>query len=142
MIPNKIKVGGVEYAVTETPVVIVDSSTEYAGVCHYETHHIELLGTLGKDRKEQTLVHEMIHAALFESGLLEHDEDLVKRLGITMHQILKDNDFSCFYRGKNEVQLNMGEIVGVQFNRRLREQQQKEIQALFAEKPTDLDRQL
>ena len=48
---------------------------------------------LYKDRKEQVLVHEVLHGCFWEAGIEEQDEDVINRVSIVLHQILKENDF-------------------------------------------------
>jgi len=94
MILDKIKVAGIDYEVEEVDVVILEGNTNYAGSCLYIESKIELLKDLPITKKEQTLVHEIIHACLFEAGFNEHDEYLVNRLGIVLYQVLKDNNLN------------------------------------------------
>jgi len=49
---------------------------------------------MSRDKKEQTLLHEMLHACFNEAGFDEQDEDVVNRLGIVLYQVLKDNNLS------------------------------------------------
>ncbi len=90
---KQIKVGGVVYPVVEKENIIIDGDADFLGSCDYKDHIIELRSDTGQARKEQTLVHELVHAMLFESGYGDHDEELVKRLGKMLHQVLQDNDF-------------------------------------------------
>lgn len=94
MIPNKIKVAGIDYHVEEVPVVVIGESTSYAGSCDYENTKIQLLESLPKTRKEQVLVHEILHACFHEAGIHDQDEDLVNRVGAVLYQVLKDNNLT------------------------------------------------
>lgn len=85
---------GVTYPVVEKKDIIIDGDANFIGCCRFKDHTIELLADAGPDRKSETLIHELIHAMMFEAGYDDHDEDLVKRLGKILHQVLKDNDFS------------------------------------------------
>lgn len=93
---NQIKVGGVTYPVVEKKDIVIDGDANFIGCCRFKDHTIELLADAGPDRKAETLIHELIHAMLFEAGYDEHDEELVKRLSKILHQVLQDNDFSFF----------------------------------------------
>lgn len=64
------------------------------GECTYEEASIKLWSGLSEQKKEQTLIHEMLHAVFHESGFEDHDEDEVNRLSITLYQVLKSNDFA------------------------------------------------
>ena len=89
-IPNSIKVAGVRYEVVDKEIVEIEGSTFYNGACNYDEAQILLLDSLTGDRKEQVFVHELTHAIFFEAGFEEQDEDMVNRLGIVLHQVLKD----------------------------------------------------
>ncbi|CAM3730299.1 hypothetical protein MEZE111188_05645 [Mesobacillus zeae] len=82
---------GVEYKVVEVENVIIDGSVNYAGSCSYSASKIEILNSLSETKKEQTLVHEMLHACFNEAGFNEQDEDVVNRVSIVLYQVLKDN---------------------------------------------------
>lgn len=94
MFPNKIQVGGIGYAVQTVPFVEIDQNRNYQGACRPRLAVIEVLNDLAEDRQKQVLAHELIHAMMFEAGINDHDEDMVERLGIVFHQVLKDNDFT------------------------------------------------
>jgi hypothetical protein len=97
MIPNKVKVAGIEYEVIKKSYVEIDNNRNYRGKCDSNLGTIEIAEGMGKDIEEQVFIHELVHACLDQSGYDEHDEDLVSRLGIILHQVLKDNQF---YFGK------------------------------------------
>lgn len=61
------------------------------GECDYDSNTITIDGRLAYDRKFNVLVHELLHAMLFEAGYLDHDEDLVMRLGNVLTLFLLDN---------------------------------------------------
>lgn len=89
-IPKMVIVAGVEYAVNQKDVVIVD--TDYCmGSCSEQDSEILLQESVATRKKEQVFVHELLHACLFEAGYQEHDEELVKKVGNILYQVLKDN---------------------------------------------------
>jgi len=45
---------------------------------------------LSESRKEQTFVHELTHAIFYEAGVEEQDEDMINRVSLVLHQVLKD----------------------------------------------------
>ena len=92
--PEKVIVSGVEYQVKEVDLVVVGDSTSYIGSCDYMSSEIQVIKGLTKTRKEQTLVHEILHACFHEAGFNEQDEDVVNRVGIVLYQVLKDNDLN------------------------------------------------
>lgn len=109
MIPNKVKVAGIEYTVAEKDVVEIGENKNYQGACRFVTSEIEILNSLSESRKEQVFVHELVHAILNEAGYDEHDEDMVNRVGIVLHQVIKDN---YLYFGDKEVLETKGAEVG------------------------------
>ena len=95
MIPKSVNVAGIEFSVNEVETVIIGSNSDYAGSVSYTNGKIELLKELPKTRKEQVLVHEILHAVFFEAGYEEHEEEMISRLGVVLYQVLKDNKL-CF----------------------------------------------
>lgn len=92
---ERIKVGGINYTVE-----LKDLSTrrdeengKEFGWCVFDEDKIEINERLTQSRIEQVLIHELVHAIMYEAGL-EQDEDVVNRIGLVLHQVLKDNDFS------------------------------------------------
>lgn len=94
MIPSEVKVAGVNYQVKEVETVIIDGSTDYAGSCDYFNSEIELVSSLSKTKKEQVLIHEVLHACFHEAGFQEQDEDTINRVSIVLYQVLKENNLN------------------------------------------------
>jgi Zn-dependent peptidase ImmA (M78 family) len=90
MIPNSIKVAGMTYKVEEVPFVEIDGDRNFQGVCLYHESTIRILETLSEARKEQTFVHELTHAIFYEAGFEDQDEDMINRVSLVLHQVLKD----------------------------------------------------
>jgi hypothetical protein len=90
------RVGGIDYSVEVVPQLY--ERHQLYGQVTYKDAHIQIDDSLAKDRANETLIHELLHAMLFEAGYYDHDEELVKRLAAVLHQVLRDNDFS-FVRG-------------------------------------------
>ena len=105
---EKIKIGGMEYQVKE--VKFVEKNGENTlGECCLETAEILINEDISDSRKEQTIVHEMVHAMLFEVGSSEYDnEELGNQLGLIMYQVLKDNDFKL-EKQQAEINLSLGD---------------------------------
>jgi hypothetical protein len=82
-------VGSVDYLVRE--VDGLQRKYESFGQVTYEDCRIEIEPTLAPDRKANVVIHELLHAMLFEAGYDEHDEDQVRRLGNVLTQVLRDN---------------------------------------------------
>lgn len=88
---QNVKVAGIEYKVQVKELVDNDPATY--GSCVYHDAHIEIRKGLSKERAEQTFVHELLHATIFEAGYRSDDyEELVERLSVIWHQVLKEND--------------------------------------------------
>ena len=88
---DKVKIGGIVY-----PIEIVNDfqgETGDWGQTNFKKSKITIDSNLDKQRLNQTLVQEIVHC-IFEEAGLEQEEDKVNRLGIVLHQVLKDNDFS------------------------------------------------
>lgn len=95
----QFRVGSIDYTVAEVDGL----STKYRlyGQVIYGDAHIEIDSAMSVTRKHNVLIHELVHAMLFEAGIEEQDEDLVNRLAHVMHGVLRDNDFA-FIRGEDE----------------------------------------
>lgn len=87
-----IKVAGVNYNVKHVNKLMDDY--DYLGHINYPNNEIKIDEGISEERKAQVLIHEMLHAIFYESGYDEQDEDMINRVGITLHQVLRDNDFS------------------------------------------------
>jgi hypothetical protein len=97
---KKIKVGGIYYDVEYKE--LVSESNAQLGWCRYDKARIEINNTVNEQVQEQTLIHELTHAMFNEAGIdIENEEDVVNKLGLILHQVLQDNDFS--FIGENEV---------------------------------------
>ncbi len=88
---EKLKVAGIEYRIQIKELVDNDPNTY--GSCVYHDAHIEIRKGLSKERTEQTFVHELMHATIFEAGYRGDEyEELVERLSVVLHQVIKEND--------------------------------------------------
>ena len=92
---ERIKVGGIVYKV-EYKELEADEGIQL-GWCKKSQSLIEINNhNVCEQLQEQTIIHEMTHAIFNESGLDlgDDEEDVVNRIGLVLHQVLKDNDFS------------------------------------------------
>jgi hypothetical protein len=89
---KQFRVGGVNYAVEIMPNL--RAIENLYGEVTYHNAKIRIDGDMHRDRTNETLVHELIHAMMFEAGYDEHDEDFVRRFSAMLHQVLLDNDFT------------------------------------------------
>lgn len=89
---KEVKVGGVTYKVE-----IVDDlagSDDCFGAIQYKKSLILLDSNLEEQMHNKTLIHELAHAIFVEAGYNDHEEDMANRIGLVLHQVLKENDFS------------------------------------------------
>jgi IrrE N-terminal-like domain len=89
MIPGTINVAGINYSVMQ--VEGINDRFNTWGQVDYSKGIIEIDSSISKARKEQTLVHEILHACFHDAGFEEQDEDMINRVGIVLYQVLKDN---------------------------------------------------
>jgi hypothetical protein len=101
------RVGTLDYRVTETPDLL--RKHDLFGQVTYDDGLIEIEPTLSEQRKHNVIIHELLHAALFEAGYDEQDEEQVRRLGNVLTQVLRDNDFG-FMREEEEEGDKLGEF--------------------------------
>ncbi|OKL36846.1 ImmA/IrrE family metallo-endopeptidase [Domibacillus mangrovi] len=90
MLPNKVKIGGIKYKIEE--VEGMENEFDILGQILYTRGTIKVDANLAADRKEQVLVHEILHGVFFEAGIEEQDEDMINRVAMILYQVLKDND--------------------------------------------------
>ena len=92
---DKIKVGGIAYDVEFKELDSTDGVQ--LGWCDYAKSKIEINNhNVSEQKQEQTIIHEMTHAIIHEAGLDlgDDEEDVVNKVGLVLHQVLKDNDFN------------------------------------------------
>ena len=91
---ESIKVAGITYDV-EFKELEIDEGMQL-GWCKFAESKIEINNhKVSEQKQKQTLIHEMTHAIFNEAGIeLEDEENIVNKVGIVLHQVLKDNDFS------------------------------------------------
>jgi hypothetical protein len=93
------RVGTIDYEVTETPDLL--RKHDLMGQVTFDDGIIEIEPLLSQQRKQNVLIHELLHACLYEAGYDEQDEEQVRRLGNVLTQVLRDNDFE-FMRDEDE----------------------------------------
>lgn len=88
-LPSKVQVGGVPYEVH--PVRRLRDDEGVLGRCMCHLQYIELDQDLSTDAMAATLLHEVIHAILYQSGHDDHAEPQVRALGYGLLAFLRDN---------------------------------------------------
>lgn len=88
----KLNILGTDYAIFEISPVSRDECL--LGKIDYLQNVIYLEGNLSKDAKNQTLMHEIIHAICGQLGFydLNEDETTIQGLATGIYQVLKQND--------------------------------------------------
>jgi Zn-dependent peptidase ImmA (M78 family) len=88
---KQLKVGGAVYTVNEVKGLV--SKVSMYGNVDFSDCIIQIDANISDERKEQTLIHEMLHAVHFEDGYdpSEQDEDMINRTANVLHQVIVDN---------------------------------------------------
>lgn len=87
-IPEKVKIAGIPYTVKFMDRV--DNREDIGGLQVSAAQEIHIKNSLGKEHIEMVFLHECLHA-LYEHMCLEHDEDIIRKLGHALHMFIKDN---------------------------------------------------
>lgn len=93
MIPESVRIGGVEYVVKYTPNLNDGVNMAY-GRISYEDCTIELSDTVGKghEKRCRILWHEILHGIREHAGLeIENEEAIVDMFSKGIYQVLQDN---------------------------------------------------
>jgi len=102
MIPEKIKIGGIEYTVKMVDEVDENDNNIDGKICFHH-QEIRIKKGMGKDYTVKVLIHEIIHGILNHCVInkWEGDEEecFVEKFAHALHQVLKDNRFDFFVKG-------------------------------------------
>ena len=97
-IPKKIKIGGFIWTIEENQDVALEGNM--FGSTHYRTQKLFLEKESTQQKKEQCLLHEIMHAIWWQTGLNERykekreiEEEIIQTLSNGIYQVLKDNKF-------------------------------------------------
>ena len=85
------KIGTSHYSVKETAGLI--AKQELFGHVAFTDNQIEIEESLCDQRKQNVIVHEVVHAILYEAGYDEQNKEQVIRIGNVLTQVLRDNIF-------------------------------------------------
>ena len=93
---KKIRVGGIDYDVSVKDLSHCDPPELIRLGNHNEADmKIEISDRLPRQKRNQTFIHEMLHAVVCESGaVIGNEEDVVNQMGLVLYQVLRDNDLS------------------------------------------------
>lgn len=91
---DSIKIGGITYAIKREEIEC-NNGIQFGEIDYGKTQITINDVKVVRQKQDQTLMHEMIHAIMHEAGLdeLNNDETVVNQLGIVLYQVLKENDF-------------------------------------------------
>lgn len=87
-IPDRVKIGGLTYTVTETPNITL--GREYGGEIFYETLRINIR-PVGSGKKERIFLHEVLHGIFDNLGYTDHDEKKIDELAGALYALIVDN---------------------------------------------------
>lgn len=90
-IPDKIKIGPFNYDVTI--VEEVQKGKEYYGLVEFMKLTIKIQEDIARQQQEQTLLHEVVHAILYQMGRTElnNDEVFVDTFADYLYGFIQDN---------------------------------------------------
>jgi hypothetical protein len=89
-----VSILGLNYQVVD--VDVIERGQEICGQIDHLAQTIKLERKMTPERREQTIIHEIIHGILDQLGYLElhNDEQLVQGLSVALHQTFKPLIFS------------------------------------------------
>lgn len=104
-IPEKIRIGGVDYAINYEDNVVLGDAVCY-GAINYEENTISLSNTRGTGYQYRciTLWHEILHGIRNHAGLeIKNEEAVVDMFAKGIYQVLQDNGRALFdLKGQTE----------------------------------------
>jgi hypothetical protein len=88
-IPKQVKILGMPYEIEEVEYI----SREELKLAQIDYLHqkILVLSDLGKQKKEQALMHEILHGIFNALGLDYTDEENIQRIACVLHQVITEN---------------------------------------------------
>jgi len=89
MIPEKIKILGLTYDIEQ--VEYISREELKLAQIDYMKQKILLISDLGKQKKEQALLHEIMHGIYNALGLDYTDEENIQSIACVLHQVITDN---------------------------------------------------
>jgi len=89
IIPENIKILGLTYAIEQ--VEYISREELKLAQIDYMKQKILLISDLGKQKKEQALLHEIMHGIYNALGLDYTDEENIQSIACVLHQVITDN---------------------------------------------------
>jgi hypothetical protein len=96
IIPSQIKIGGFQWTIEQQMDVAREG--DIYGSTHHTSQKIFLDPTMPRQKLEQTLLHEIMHAIWWQSGIERGSEDkkleerVIHALSMGLYQVLQDNN--------------------------------------------------
>jgi hypothetical protein len=94
VLPSTLKIGASEWDVRIAPI---PPDEEAYGICQREQHRITIEERLCDPEREETLLHEALHAVCEQAGIGENEklteEQFISRLSPSLYAMMKDNGF-------------------------------------------------
>ena len=93
--PDKLKIGGFEWEV----ILTTDISDDDFGTTNFTNQVIRIDSDVPKQKQEETLLHEILHICMWQTGL-EHiikqgdkisEEDIIMGMSMALYLVVKDN---------------------------------------------------
>lgn len=94
---RELIINGIHYRIEMEPVIDLEANGTVMGQTDYPSTSIQLLKSLSKERKEQTLIHEALHAIFYEAGYGDHDEEMINHLTPVFYQFVKQNNLDKLF---------------------------------------------
>ena len=95
-LPEHVKIGGFDWTIHENQDVAREGNI--FGSTHFTTQKIFIEPGLPEQKRDQTLLHETMHAIWWQTGLERIVEDkkleekIIHALSMGLYQVLKDNN--------------------------------------------------
>lgn len=87
-VPAQVKIGHFTWNVRGVDNFDTDGTW---GECDHESLEIRIKKSLPEPHRVVTFVHELMHAMLAHSGIMEHDEQHINALSVRLVEVLRDN---------------------------------------------------
>lgn len=104
-IPNKVRIGSMDYEVKHTDDVIIADHKECYGDIDYNKKIIRICNNITSlQGEEETFLHELVHGIVFERNFdlnCDNEELKVEELAKGLHQVIRDNP-EIFKEASNE----------------------------------------
>jgi len=99
-LPEKVKIGGIEYKVSEVEPDHNELDSDSWGCIEHEKSEIFISKAINIQKKEEVLIHEILHGIVDYVELDgELNDEYIAKISKTLYQVLKDNDLNIYISG-------------------------------------------